>query len=131
MPTTAVFATSENVIGWSSFPGPLADGDVISVTHTANFPQFNCTLTLAAGPAVRGWKAISLFSPSRGDFQEIFVDGSQRTASMTVDPHVFDSGPLYLHLGKAKFLGVHTGMYFLTRVDRMLGTNTTLTWLAD
>lgn len=82
------------------------------------------------GPGVTWWKALSLFTPTRGDFQEI-SNSASNTATMTVDPAIFDSGNVYLHFAKAKFLGAHTGVYFLGREDRLIGTHATFTWLKD
>jgi hypothetical protein len=127
----SIFATSEFFLQWSDFAGVLPDRDLITVTHTQGFPNFGATVTLVAGGAVNWWKAISLFSLSRGDFQEIFVNGQRRTASMRIAPTAFDGGSVFLHFKKAKAFGVHTGMYYLLRPDRLLGTNTTFTWIVD
>ena len=50
---------------------------------------------------------------------------------MVISPSVFDSGSVYLHFGKAKTFGLHTGMYLLGRADRLIGTHATFTWLKD
>jgi uncharacterized protein with LGFP repeats len=128
---TSVFATSERFINWNNFGQTLPDADIITVTFGQNFPQFGIRVTLNAGPGVTWWKALSLFMPGRGDFQEIFTEGAINTATMTIDPSIFDSGDVYLHFKKAKAFGIHTGMYFLGRADRLIGTNATFTWLKD
>jgi hypothetical protein len=128
---TSVFATSEQFLTWNNFTGVLPDRDLITVTHAQSFPPFGVVVTLVAGPAVTWWKAISLFSITRGDLQEISVDGTRRTATMRLAANAFDNGGVFLHFKKAKAFGVHTGMYYLLRPDRMIGTNTTFTWVLD
>jgi hypothetical protein len=128
---TSVFATNETFINWGDFGGTLPDGDIITVAFTQNFPQFGIRITLNAGPGVTWWKALSLFTPGRGDFQEMFTERATTAASITVNPSIFDSGVVYLHFKKAKWWGIHTGMYFLARADRLIGTHATFTWLKD
>ena len=72
-----------------------------------------------------------MFMPGRGDFQEIFTEGGKNSAATTINPSIFDSGEVYLHFKKAKAFGAHTGMYFLGRADRLIGTHATFTWLKD
>lgn len=127
----SVFATNEHFINWENFGQTLPDGDIITAAFSQNFPQFGIRITLNAGPGVTWWKALSLFSPGLGDFQEIFTGDAKNTATMTVAPSSFDSGNVYLHFGKAKFLGIHTGMYLLGRADRLIGTHAVFTWLKD
>jgi uncharacterized protein with LGFP repeats len=128
---TSVFATNERFITWGNFGQTLPDNDIITATFSQNFPQFNIRVTLTAGPGVTWWKGLSLFTPGSGDSNEIFTEGSKTTASLTIDRSAFDSGNVFLHFKKAKFLGVHTGMYFLGRADRLIGTHVNFTWLKD
>lgn len=128
---TSVFATSERFISWGNFGSTLPDADIITVSFSQNFPEFGTRLTLNAGPGITWWKALSLYTPGRGDFQEIFTEGAATTGTTTVDPSTFDAGYVYLHFKKAKAFGVHTGMYFLGRADRLIGTHATFTWLMD
>ena len=67
----------------------------------------------------------------RADSSEIFTEGTRTTASVTIDRSAFDSGNVFLHFKKAKFLGVHTGVYFLARADRLIGTHVNFTWIKD
>jgi hypothetical protein len=127
----SVFATNETFIAWSDLGRTLPDGDIISPTFAQNFPQSGVHLTLNVLGPVTGWKAVSLFVPGRGDIQEISVDGGHPTATMTIDPSAFDGQSAYLHFKKAKFFGVHTGVYLLPRADRLIGTHLTLNWLKD
>lgn len=130
-PGTSIFATNQHFIDWSDFGTTLPDGDIITVNFTQNFPQFNIRLTLNTGPGVTWWKALSLFTPGRGDFQEIFTEGAKTTATMSINPSTFDAGGIYLQFKKAKTFGIHTGMYFLGSADRLIGTHATFTWLRD
>lgn len=129
--SNSVFATSAHFITWSSLNGVLPDRDLISVSHSQSFPPLGVRITLNAAPSVSWWKAISLFSISGGDLQEISVDATRRTATMRLAANAFDAGGVFLHFKKAKAFGVRTGMYFLLRPDRMIGTNTTFTWILD
>lgn len=130
-PRTSVFATSEHFISWESFGNKLPDRDIIRVTFNQNFPQFGIRVTLNAGPGVTWWKGLSLYTPGRGDFHEIATEGAVNTVTTTLAPSTFDSGGVYLHFKKAKFLGIRTGMYFLGRADRLIGTHAIFTWLKD
>lgn len=125
------FATNERFIAWNSFGSALPDGDILISSFSHNFPQFGIRLTLNLGPGVTWWKAVSLFTPGRGDFQEIAVEGSKTSATMVIHPNTFDSDPVLLHFKKAKTFGIHTGMYFLGRADRLIGTHLTITWIRD
>jgi hypothetical protein len=128
---TSVFATNERFISWGNFGQTLPDGDIITVAFSQNFPQFDIRITLNASPGVTSWKAVSLFTPGPGDSNEIFTEGAKNTANITLSPSTFDSGDVFLHFKKAKFLGIHTGMYFLGRADRLIGTHVTFSWLKD
>lgn len=129
---SSVFATNEHFINWNNFGQTLPDSDIITATFRQNFPQFGIRITLNAGQGITWWKALSLYTISRGDFQEIFTEGTKNTATISIDPSTFDADDVfYLHFKKAKFLGIHTGMYFLARADRLIGTHVTFTWLKD
>lgn len=125
------FATSERLIGWEALGSALPDGDLVAATFAQSVPQVPVRVTLHAAPGVTGWKALALYSPGRGDLQEVFTEGQRTVDSMTIDPAVFGAGPMYLHFKKARLLGVHTGLYLLARADRLIGTHATFTWLRD
>lgn len=110
----SVFATTEHFITWGNFgkTSMLPDGDIITVTFSQNFPQFGIHITLNMGPGVGGWKALSLFTPNRGDLQQTLLQGNSTT---TIEPSIFDAGDVYVHFGKEKTFGLHTGIYFLER----------------
>jgi hypothetical protein len=121
-------------IDWGNFgQTTLPDGDFIKVDFSQNSPQADICITLNTGPGVTWWKALSLFTPGRGDFHEIFTEGTKKnTATITVNPSIFDTGDVYVHFKKAKFFwGIHMGIYFLGRADRLIGTHATFTWLKD
>ncbi|RPJ42922.1 MAG: hypothetical protein EHM21_12210 [Chloroflexi bacterium] len=128
---TSVFATSESFINWTSFGLLLPDGDIISASFSQNFPQFGINITLTAGPGIIWWKALSLFTVGQNDFQEIFTENGRSTATFNIDPSILAPGDIYLHFKKAKSFGAHTGVYYLGRADRLIGTNVTFTWLRD
>ena len=129
-PGDYIFGTSEHFIVWEDFGQTLPDGDIITVTLSQNLPQSSISLTLNAGSNVTWWKGLSLYTPTRGDFQEIFTEGTIASSTTTLDPSSFDND-VYLHFKKAKAFGIHTGMYLLSRPDRLIGTHATFTWLKD
>jgi hypothetical protein len=80
---------------------------------------------------VTWWKGLSLFIRGSGDSQEIFTEGGTNTATTTLNPMTFDARMYIFTLKKAKSFGAHTGMHFLARAHRLIGTHTTFTWLKD
>jgi hypothetical protein len=129
--STAVVSSPGTIIDWKSFGTLLPDKDQISVQFNGHTPNGDIKLTLAAGPGITWWKAVSLWSPSQGDIVEASTQDSRTTNSVTIHPASVEPGYMFLQFKKAKFLGIHTGMYYLGRVDRLLGTDVTFTWLRD
>lgn len=128
----AVIALPVMMIGWGSFGARLPDNDVISVSFgPAKNPNTNVTLTLTAGPAVTWWKAISVWSVSRGTIAEAFTQDAKKTATLTARPVDLEKNDAFIVFKKAKALGVHTDMYWLTPARRLLGRDATFTWTAD
>jgi hypothetical protein len=74
---------------------------------------------------------VSLWSPSQGDVIEASTQDSRTTMTVSIQPASVEPSYMFLQFKKAKFLGIHTGMYWLDRVDRLLGTDVTFTWLRD
>lgn len=131
-PNASVVAFSEHAVNWAGFDRLLPDRDFIRLAHRTSFlPQFGSVLTLQLQAPLTWWKGLSLFSPSRGDFLMLTVDGNRRMAQARVMPAQLQGGPIFIRLHKAKFLGVHTPMYRLSRPDRLIGTDTRFTWISD
>ena len=128
----SVIALPVIMIGWGSLGGRLPDNDVISVSFgPAKNPNSSVTLTLNAGPAVTWWKAISVWSPSRGTIAEAFTQDAKKTSTLTVQAGDIDKNDRFIVFKKAKVLGIHTGMYWLTPTRTLLGHDATFTWTAD
>ena len=77
------------------------------------------------------WKAISVWSLSRGDIGEAFTQDAKKTATLTVQAGDIDKNDAFIVFKKAKFGGVHTGMYWLVSTRALLGHDATFTWTAD
>jgi hypothetical protein len=117
---------------WGAFGSRLPDGDIISVAFgPPGNPNDNVTLTLTAGPRVTCWKAVSIWSVSRGTIAEAFTQDAIKTASITVKASDIDKNDTFVVFKKAKFLNVHTGMYWLTPTRVLLGRGATFTWTSD
>jgi hypothetical protein len=130
----SVFATPASILTWGSFPGPLPDGDRIAVSFTTNAtgnPNGPTRLTLRAGPGITWWKAISVASQGGPDMLQASTQDGFTSATVSIPASMLDPAGMMLHFGKAKFLGVHTGVYWLDRADQLIGSDVTFTWLAD
>ncbi len=127
----AVTALSGIIIEWGNFENLLPDRDRISVEFSGHNPDGNIQLTLKAGPGIVWWKAVSLWSPTQGDILEAWTQDNHTTTTISIPPSAVEPSNLFLQFKKAKFLGIHTGMYWLARADRLIGNNVTFTWLKD
>lgn len=125
--------TSGNMISieWDDFGKLLPDRDRISVEFSGHAPNSNIQLTLNAGPGITWWKAVSLWSPAQGDIAEACTQDDYKTTTITIEPSKVEPSNVYLLFKKAKWWGVHTGMYWLWRADRLIGNNVTFTWIQD
>jgi uncharacterized protein with LGFP repeats len=129
---SSVVAITGNLIDWSAFPNPMADGDRISASFSGHPPSGNTQLTLVAGPGITWWKAVSIWSPSRGDLtQDAWTQDTHTSTTISIPATLLEPSDVFIQFKKAKFLGVHTGMYWLSRADRLIGSNVTFTWLKD
>jgi uncharacterized protein with LGFP repeats len=128
----AVVALSGILINWNDFGGTLLpDMDLISVSFNGHTPNGDIQLTLNAGPGIAWWKAVSLWSPTQGDILEAWTENSRTSTTITIPPSAVEQSERFLQFKKAKAFGVRTGMYWLGRVDRLLGNDVTFTWLRD
>ena len=126
----AVIALSGTIIQWSDFGTLLQDNDRISVAFSGHTPNGTIRLTINAGPGITWWKGVSVWSPTRGDILEASTQNSLST-TVSISPSDVEPSNMFLQFKKAKFLGIHTGVYWLGGVDRLLGNDVTFTWLQD
>lgn len=128
-----IIAMPVTMLGWGSFGGArLPDNDLISVSFgPAKNPNTNITLTLRTGPAVTWWKAIGIWTPSRGTIVEAFTQDAKKTATVSLRASDLERSDAFLIFKKAKFLGIHTEVYWLTPTRNLLGHDVTFTWTAD
>ena len=128
----SVTALSGTVIGWNDLGSVLPDKDRISVAFSGHNPNSTIQLTLNAGPGITWWKGVRLWSPMGGDLlDEAWTQDNHTSTMISIPPSAVEPSDRFLQFKKAKSFGAHTGMYWLGRVDRMLGSNVTLTWLQD
>jgi uncharacterized protein with LGFP repeats len=128
----AVIALSGIIIGWNDFGSLLPDGDRISVEFSGHDPNGVIQLTLNAGPGISWWKAVRLWSPTQGDLlAEAWTEDGHTSTTISIPALEVESSNRFLQFKKAKAFGVHTGMYWLGRVDRLIGNDVTFTWLQD
>jgi hypothetical protein len=124
-----VVAISGTWVDWTSFGTRLPDGDVITAAFSPATMETS-TITLTAGPGITWWKAVDVWSPTSGTLFEVSTQDGRRTSSIAVPAGVLERDVL-LVFGKAKFLGVHTAIYYLLRADQLIGSNVTFTWTTD
>lgn len=130
----AVTHVSGTMISWNDLNLGLLlpDRDRITATYSGHNPNGTITLTLAAGPGITWWKGVTLWSPTQGNLlTEAWTEGIRTGSGISIPPPEVEWSNRFLLFKKAKWWGVHTGIYWLGRVDRMLGNNLTLTWLLD
>jgi hypothetical protein len=110
---------------WDSFDWLLSDGDLINVTIEHNVASSNAVdFVLESGPFINWWKAIAL-----PDGQWIYTQDARKRDTATVAISQLHGD---LQLGKAKFLGVHQGVYLLDSLERLqAGDRVTFSWLRD
>jgi len=125
-------ALQVTMLNWGALNSRLPDGDLISVAFgQPRNPNDNVTLTLTAGPNVTWWKAVSVWSVSRGTIAEAHTQDARKTDSITVHASDIDKFDAFIVFKKAKFLGLHTDVYWLTPARFLLGRGATFTWTAD
>jgi len=130
--SASVAALSGTIINWNNFGGVLPDGDRIAVSFNGHPPDGSINVTLQAGPGITWFKAVTIWSPSSGSLsQDAWTQDHHTMTTISVPPSVVEPGNVFIQFQKAKFLGVHTGVYWLARADRLIGTNVTFTWLKD
>jgi len=110
---------------WNSFDWLLSDGDLINVTIDHNVVGGDAVeFVLEAGPLINWWKAILL--PGN---RWIWTQDWKTQDSVTVPRSELHGD---LQLGKAKFLGVHQGVYLLDSLEQLqAGDRVTFAWLRD
>lgn len=110
---------------WDSFDWLLSDGDLINVTIDHNVASGNAVdFVLEAGPLINWWKAILL-----SDGQWIWTQDAKTRDSATVAVSQLHGD---LQFGKAKFLGLHQGVYLLGSLEQLQARDrVTFTWLRD
>lgn len=125
---SSVVAISGDLIDRSIFGNPMADGDRIF----GHPPSGNTQLTLAAGPGITCWKGVRIWSPSLGDLtQDARTQDQHTSTTISIPITLVEPSDVFIQFKKAKFLGVHMGMYWLSRADCLIGSNVTFTWLKD
>jgi uncharacterized protein with LGFP repeats len=129
--SNSVVAVSGYTIGWNSFGVLMPDMDRISVSFSSHSPNGNVQLTLNSGPGITWWKGVSLWSPTSGDIIETWTLDNHKSNTISISPSSLEPGNICLLFKKAKIFGIHTGMYWLGRADRLLGNNVSFTWLQD
>jgi hypothetical protein len=128
----SVTALTGTIIEWTSFASRLPDGDRISVSFSGHPPDGSIQLTLQAGVGITWWKAVSIWSPSRGDLTpDAWTQDRHAATTISIPPSLVEPSDVFIEFKKAKFLGIHTGMYWLARADRLIGSNVMFTWLGD
>jgi uncharacterized protein with LGFP repeats len=128
----SVTALSGTMIGWNQLGNLLPDNDLISVTFSGHTPNGAIQLTLNAGPGITWWKGVRLWSPTQGDLlNEAWTENNHTSTTISIPPSELEPSDRFLLFKKAKAFGAHTGMYWLGRVDRMIGSNVTFTWSRD
>ena len=119
-------------IRWEDFGTLLPDKDRISVQFSGHTTDGNIQITLTAAPNVTWWKSVGLWSSIQKTFVEAWTQDGHKTTTITVSPaDVLDPNNIFLVFKKAKILGVHTNIYTLGRIDRLIGNNVTFSWLQD
>jgi len=130
--TPSIVQLSGIMITWTDLGGLLPDMDRISVSFSGHNPNGVMVLTLNAGPGITWWKGVTLWSPTLGDIPaEAWTQDTLTSSSIAIAPSAVEVSNRFLLFKKAKAFGVHTGMYWLGPVDRMLGNDITLTWTRD
>jgi hypothetical protein len=128
----SVTALSGIMIGWGQLGGLLQDNDRISVAFSGHSPNGDTQLTLNAGAGITWWKGVRLWSPTQGDLlDEAWTENTHTSTTVSIPASELEPADRFVQFKKAKAFGAHTGMYWLGRVDRMLGSNVTFTWLQD
>lgn len=128
----SVTALTGTIIEWTNFGSLLPDGDRISVSFTGHAPNGSTQLTLQAASGITWWKAVSIWSPSRGDLTpDAWTQDRHTATTISIPPSLLEPSDVFIEFKKAKFLGIHTGVYWLARADRLIGNNATFTWTKD
>ena len=131
-PARPQLGDGSKVILWSDLGTLLPDRDRISAQFTGHATEGNIQITLNAGPGITAWKGVALYSASKHSLIEAWTQDNHRTTTITLPPSdVGDPKNIVLIFSKAKALGVHTRMYWITRIDRLIGNNVVFTWLQD
>ena len=108
---------------WDSFDWLLSDGDLINLTIEHQVVGGDAVeFALEAGPLITWWKAI-LLPGNRWIWTQ-----DARNRDIAIVPRSELHGDI--QFGKAKFLGVHQGVYLLDSLEQLQGGDrVTFTWL--
>jgi hypothetical protein len=116
-------------IAWSDLEARLSDCDIVHVKHERNKVHASQIELALESQQVR-WKGVGIRPPS-GRYYEIATGGQVRRDSMLLSASDVMSSQ-YILLGKAKFAGLHTGMYELEDLRHLQGGDRiTFTWTQD
>jgi hypothetical protein len=120
-----------HLLTWQSFAGQLQDDcDEIGVTMTDTAAP-DARFRLSLGPAVSAWKEIKLFAPALGELPLAREDSNRDRPDLELMCPAEDLPGATLVLSKAKFLGVHTGIYQMSSLLPVTGKLVTFTWSRD
>jgi hypothetical protein len=110
---------------WNSFDWLLSDGDLINVTIEHQVVGGDAVeFALEAGPLITWWKAI-LLPGNRWIWTQ-----DARNRDIAIVPKSELHGDM--QFGKAKFAGLHQGVYLLDSLEQLQGGDrVTFTWLRD
>ena len=118
-------------ITWDSFDGQLPDGDLINVSIEPNAASVDAVEFVLETPTrVNWWKGI-LVPDGEGSNWEIWTENNRQQDRVALYAHQVRNSQ-QLEFRKAKFVGVHTGMYLLGGLERLdPGTRVTFRWVQD
>ena len=119
------------IIGWESFDRLLSDYDLLNVTVEEDaVPADVVDFRLETAPHITWWKAIRV-PDGRGSSWEIWTQDDRHSDSVALWAWQVANGQR-LEFKKAKLFGVHTGMYELGGLERLMGgSRVTFRWVQD
>jgi NADPH:quinone reductase-like Zn-dependent oxidoreductase len=136
-------------IDWASFPGwhernnprdpprqrrnrPLPDGDNIIVFVDRNvFTDKSIDVVLQTQPHVTWWKEIKALAYDGELIASVSTQGANHGPNSMHLQLDIEFPPRILVFSKAKFLGVHTGMYVLSYLTEMVDSRIIFDWWGD
>lgn len=109
---------------------PFPDGDRIFLEEEIARDPDSLEIVFSTAPNIRWWKEIQIIDGQNHRIGSLACQDDDHGPKST-SFHRSQVAGAKLQFHKAKFLGIHTGMYELSDLESRVGSRLSFTWLED